>query len=133
MDESKKNPSTSAELVCPSCGRVHHAGERFCTDCGMPLVLPDAGESAPPGRGREIARKIDPRFTHGDLVEVAFARNPWEKDLIQNMLLEEGIPSIARSSAGTALPDVVMPGPSAIYVPESAVETARELLRRSDV
>ena len=26
------------QLVCPSCARAHPPEERFCADCGMPLV-----------------------------------------------------------------------------------------------
>lgn len=97
----------------------------------MPLVQP--GEPEPASPERERARKIDPRYTQGELVEVAFARNPSEKDLIQNILLEEGIPSIARRAGGFGLPDAVMPGPSGIFVPESGAEAARALLERAEI
>ena len=26
-------------LVCPSCGRPHGEDERFCSACGVPLVV----------------------------------------------------------------------------------------------
>ena len=38
------------------------------------------------------ARKIKPQYTEGDLVRVAGARNQAEAELIQGLLLEEGVP-----------------------------------------
>jgi uncharacterized Zn finger protein (UPF0148 family) len=135
MAESKKSRSKSAdaELVCPSCGREHDPGERFCASCGMPLVFADADRAAPPTEAQERARKIDPRYAQGETVKVAFTRNQAESDLVQNILLEEGIPSIARRSRGFDVPDFLAAGPRDVLVPESGAELARGLLREADV
>jgi hypothetical protein len=133
MAESKKNPSASSDdsLVCPSCARRHDAGERFCTNCGMPLVADGADE--PISSVRERARKIDPQYAQGEPVKVAFTRNQAESDLIQNLLLEEGIPSLARRTRGFDVPDFLAAGPRDVLVPESGAELARALLREADV
>src|SRR3954471_22421567 len=131
MAASRKNQSKSSELVCPSCGQVHEGDERFCTNCGMPLVL--KGDEEPVSPARERARKIDPRYAQGETVRVAFTRNQAESDLLQNMLLEEGIPSIARRTRGFDVPDFLAAGPRDVLVPESGAQLARELLREADV
>lgn len=130
MDESKKSRSTSSEqpLVCPSCGRLHGDGERFCTNCAMPLVLTTEAEAVSPER--EHARKIDPRYAQGELVKVGWARNQPESDMLQDILLGEGIPSMARRTRGFDVPDFLAAGPRDILVPASGAELARELLRR---
>ena len=47
--------------MCPACGGRHDRGERFCPDCGLPLVL--AGEHDEPlSDARERARKVLPRY-----------------------------------------------------------------------
>src|SRR3954468_5641802 len=133
MAESKKSPSQSAsdQLVCPSCGRAHDADQRFCIDCGMPLA--HAAGEAIVTPAQERARKIDPRFAQGETVRVAFTRNQAESDLVQNILLEEGIPSIARRTRGFDVPDFLAAGPRDVLVPQSGAEVARALLREADV
>src|SRR5436190_6437960 len=99
----------------------------------MPLVLagsPGPGRDAPE---RERARKIDPRYAQGEPVRVAFTRNQAESDLVQNILLEEGVPSIARRSRGFDVPDFLAAGPRDVLVPESGAEFARGLLRDANV
>jgi hypothetical protein len=120
--------SRTAELVCPSCGAEHQRDERFCRDCGLPLVL--SGE-APERMSdvRERARKVLPRYAEGPLVRVATARHQAEAELIENMLLEEGIPSLIRRSGGFDVPDFLAAGPREILVPASGAELARELLQ----
>ena len=102
----------------------------------MPLVL--AGEDAesdvlPLSEARERARKIKPEFARGQLVRVAGGRNQAEAELIQNLLLEEGIPSIVRRSAGFDVPDYLAGGPRDILVAESAVEAAHDMLLDADL
>jgi hypothetical protein len=55
----------------------------------MPLVTP-GGEplDEPLSDAHERARKIDPRYTEGELVRVAGGRNQAEAELIQGLLLE---------------------------------------------
>lgn len=125
MDESRKNPSTSSELVCPSCGRTYSDDARFCDDDGMPLIR--SGDPEPPDPKREQARKIDPRYTEGELVRVGFANHQAEAEWLQSILLEEGIPSLLKRSVD--VPDFLAAGGRYIYVPSSGAELARELLR----
>jgi hypothetical protein len=97
----------------------------------MPLV--HAAGEAIVTPAQERARKIDPRFAQGETVRVAFTRNQAESDLVQNILLEEGIPSIARRTRGFDVPDFLAAGPRDVLVPESGAEFARDLLRQADV
>ena len=131
MDVSRKSPSSlnSGALVCPTCGREHPPSERFCEHCRMPLV-PAGGEviEVPLSEAHERARKIDPRYSRGRLVPVAGALQQPEAELIQGLLLEQGVPSVVRRSAGFDVPDFLAAGPRDILVPESGVETAREAL-----
>jgi len=115
---SRKSPSSS--LRCPRCGAEHPLDERFCSRCGFPLVY----------AGYE---KIDPQYTRGDLVRVAGGRNQAEAELIQNLLLEEGIPSIVRRTAGFDVPDYLAGGPRDVLVADSAVRAAREMLLDADL
>ena len=115
---SRKSPSKS--LRCPRCGTEHPLEERFCSSCGFPLVY----------AGYE---NIDPEYTRGDLVRVAGGRNQAEAELIQNLLLEEGIPSIVRRTAGFDVPDYLAGGPRDVLVAESAVQAAREMLLETDL
>jgi hypothetical protein len=124
---SWSNPGEA--LVCPSCGRGHPADERFCQDCGMPLVRSDEGAGEPPmSAARERARKIHPELARGEPVRVARAQNQAEAELIQGILLEEGVPSYHRRSAGADVPDFLAAGPRDVLVPESGVQVAREAL-----
>ena len=102
----------------------------------MPLVL--AGDDAvadvpPPSEARERARKIKPEFARGQLVRVAGGRNQAEAELIQNLLLEEGIPSMFRRSAGFDVPDMLAAGDRDVLVPESGAEAARRTLQLADL
>jgi hypothetical protein len=87
-----------------------------------------------PARGtREHARKIKPQYARGELRQVTTASQQAEAELIQMLLLEEGIPSTLRRSAGFDVPDFLAAGPRDVMVPESGLELAREVLRQSDV
>jgi hypothetical protein len=100
----------------------------------MPLVLA-GGEplEQPLSEAHGRARKINPAYTEGDLVRVAGGRNQAEAELIQGMLLEEGVPSVLRRSAGFDVPDFLAAGPRDVMVPEAGVATAREVLLQSDL
>jgi hypothetical protein len=115
-------------LACPRCATKHSLEERFCRNCGMPLVYVGRGEQEPITDAQGRARKIKPQFSRGELVRVAGGRNQAEAELIQGILLEEGIPSIQKRTRGFDVPDFLAAGPRDILVPESASEAARELL-----
>jgi hypothetical protein len=102
----------------------------------MPLVLAGADAEADvpePSEARERARKIKPEFARGQLVRVAGGRNQAESELIQNLLLEEGIPSMLRRSAGFDVPDMLAAGDRDVLVPESGVDAARDLLLAAEL
>jgi hypothetical protein len=94
----------------------------------MPLVYVGRGEEKPITEAHERARKIKPQYTGGAQVRVASARNLAEAELIQGMLLEEGIPSVQRRMRGFDVPDFLAAGPRDILVPEAGAEAARDLL-----
>jgi hypothetical protein len=100
----------------------------------MPLVRP-GGEplDTPLSDAHGRARKINPVFTEGDLVRVAGGRNQSEAEFIQGLLLEWGVPSVLRRTAGFDVPDFLAAGPRDVLVPESGAETAREVLLQADL
>ena len=115
-------------LACPRCTRKYPLEERFCAECGMPLVYVGRGEEQPITEAHERARKVKPQYTGGRQVRVTSAQNLAEAELIQGMLLEEGIPSFQRRMRGFDVPDFLAAGPRDILVPEAGAEAARELL-----
>jgi len=119
-------------LVCPSCAAEHGDGERFCLRCGMPLVYAGAREARRNER-QERARKIKPQYAQGALVRVAWTRNQAEAELIEGMLLSEGIPSLMRRPAGFDVPDFMVAGPRELLVASSGLEAAREVLLANDI
>jgi hypothetical protein len=120
-------------LACPSCARRYGVSERFCADCGMPLVYVGRGEEEPITESHERARKVKPQYLGGELVKAGWGRNQAEAELIQGMLLEEGIPSVQRRARGFDVPDFLAGGPREILVPQAAYEAAKGLLSASDV
>jgi hypothetical protein len=96
----------------------------------MPLVV--AGEGAaletPVSDAHARARKVRPELARGELVRVGSGRNQAEAELIQGLLLEEGIPSLVRRAAAFDVPDFLAAGQRDVLVPESGAATARELL-----
>jgi hypothetical protein len=133
MSKKSRSSSSSAApaVACPSCGLEHSAEERFCRDCGMPLVA--AGDEEPLRDERhERVRKIRPEFTHGALHRVAGAQNQAEAELIQNILLEEGVPSVVRRGRGSDVPDFLAAGARDLMVPESGLGAARAALNISE-
>ena len=94
----------------------------------MPLVYSGLGDQEPVTDAQAHARKIRPQYARGELVRVAGGRNQSEAEMIQGMLLEEGIPSILRRSRGFDVPDFLAAGPRDVMVPESGYEYARDLL-----
>jgi hypothetical protein len=122
-------------LVCPGCGSRFAADERFCPDCRLPLVFDEleAESARPVSEAHDRARKVKPQFSEGELVKVAWARNQSEGEFIQGLLLEEGVPSLLRRSAGFDVPDFLAAGPRDVLVPISGVDAAREILLQTEM
>jgi hypothetical protein len=99
----------------------------------MPLVYVGDESRIPATPARARALKVNPVYSQGEPVRVAFTRNEAESDLVQNILLEEGIPSMARRTRGFDVPDFLAAGPRDVLVPESGAEAARDVLREADV
>ncbi len=122
-------------LVCPSCGSAFaELQDRFCPTCGVPLVYAPESDAAWTVSERHArARKVKPQLAEGELVRVAGAGNLAEAEFIQALLLEEGVPSLLRRSAGFDVPDFLAAGPRDVLVPASAVSTAREILLQAEL
>jgi len=118
---------------CPACGNTYAEDERFCPECKLPLVQGEGGELESVSERHERARKVKPQFTEGPPVRVAGARNQAEAEFIQGLLLEEGIPSMLRRTAGFDVPDFLAAGPRDVMVPEAARSAARELLLQGEL
>jgi hypothetical protein len=99
-------------------------------DCGLPLVyapgMDDGGK--PLSASRERARKVRPQYAEGPLVRVGTARNQAEAELLEGLLLDQGIPSLVRRSGGFDVPDFLASGPRDILVPAAGADLAREVL-----
>lgn len=127
------SPETDKPLTCTRCAISHEAGERFCRECGMPLVYAGTREQEPITDAHEKARKVRPQYARGDLVKVTSGRNLSDGELIQGILLDQGIPSILRRTRGFDVPDFLAAGPRDVLVPESGYERARALLTDADL
>ena len=100
----------------------------------MPLVYVGSQPIEEPlNAAHDRARKVNPAYTEGELVRVAGGRNQAEAELIQGLLLEEGVPSILRRSAGFDVPDFLAAGPRDVMVPEAGAEAARDVLLQADL
>lgn len=64
----------------------------------------------------------------GPLVKVAFARNQAEAEMMQGLLLEEGIPSVLKRSRGFDAPEFLAAGPHDLFVNSTSAKKAREVL-----
>lgn len=94
----------------------------------MPLVRVAGDGGRPLSPARERARKMLPQFAEGPLVRVATARHQAEAEMLEGLLLEEGVPSLVRRSGGFDVPDFLASGPRDILVPASGADRAREVL-----
>ena len=100
----------------------------------MPLTYAGmTGVDQPVTDAHERARKVKPQYTEGNLVRVAGGRNQAEAELIQGMLLEEGVPSMLRRSRGFDVPDMLAAGPRDVMVPASGAGAAREILLEAEM
>jgi hypothetical protein len=98
----------------------------------MPLVLAGEAEEAPRTAAHAEARKIHPRFATGELQRVTVVPNLAEAELVKGVLLEQGIPSMLRRTAGFDVPDFLAAGPRDVLVPAGGADAARELLGEVD-
>ena len=125
--------SSSGPLSCPRCALSYPLDERFCANCGMPLVYKGRGDEEPVTDAHGRARKVRPQYARGEPVKVGWARNQAEAELIQGMLLDEGIPSMAKRTRGFDVPDFLAAGPRDILVPETGAEAAKRLLEGTEL
>jgi uncharacterized protein YbaR (Trm112 family) len=128
-------PAHEPTLVCPECGSRFASDERFCPECKLPLVI-DKIEAEPSrfvSERHARARKVKPQLAEGPLVRVAGAQNQAEGEFIQGLLLEEGVPSMLRRSAGFDVPDFLAAGPRDVMVPLSGADTARQVLMQAEI
>ena len=128
--------SATGGLVCSGCATPHGLDERFCRRCGMPLVFegaPEGEDEDTVSRSHDRARKVKKQYLDGDLVRVAGARNQAEAEMIQGILLEEGVPSMLRRTRGFDVPDMLAAGPRDVVVPEGGLAVARETLLQADL
>jgi hypothetical protein len=124
----------SQPLACPRCALRYPLDERFCKECGMPLTYAGRVDAEQPMTERQTrARKIKPLYSRGELRRVATGRQQPEAEFIQMLLLEEGVPSTLRRTAGFDVPDMLAAGPRDVLVPESGLEVAREVLLEADI
>jgi hypothetical protein len=98
----------------------------------MPLVHMPGSERDATERQRK-ARKVKPQYTEGRLVKVARAGSQPEAELVEALLLEEGIPSMSRRAGGFDVPDFLAAGPRDVMVPESGAKVARDALFAADI
>ena len=120
-------------LVCPSCALEHVGDERFCTNCGVPLVFADLEPGAEDLAEDRRVQRVKRQYAEGDLVQVAGSRHQAEAELIQGMLMDEGVPSVLRRTRGFDVPDMLAAGPRDVLVPQSGVDVAREVLLQHDL
>ena len=76
----------------------------------------------------ELDPRVRPEYAKGELVKVGWARNQAEAELMEGLLLDQGIPSLVRRSGGFDVPDFLAAGPRDILVPMTGAALARELL-----
>jgi pimeloyl-ACP methyl ester carboxylesterase len=119
--------SSAPELRCPGCGAEFGPDDRFCERCALPLV--PVGEPPQPGPAAQRARKILPQFADGPPVRVARAQNQPEAEMIEQLLLDAGIPCLVRRAPGADVPDFLAAGARDVLVPSSGAEAAREALK----
>jgi phage major head subunit gpT-like protein len=125
--------ASGGPLSCPRCAETFPLSERFCSNCGMPLVYSGRKAEQPITETHERARKVRPQYARGEPVKVGFARNQAEAEMVQGMLLEEGIPSMTKRTRGFDVPDYLAGGPRDILVPQTGAEAARRVLEGTEI
>src|SRR4051812_18458765 len=123
-------PEGGSPLTCPRCALPHPMSERFCRNCGMPLVYVGTREEEPITEAHERARKVRPQFAHGDLIRVTGARSLADGEMVQSILLDNGIPSMLRRTRGFAVPDFLAAGARGPLGPPSGYQAGPGLPAR---
>jgi pimeloyl-ACP methyl ester carboxylesterase len=77
---------------------------------------------------RERARRIRPEYAEGPLVRVARAAHQAESEMMESLLLDQGIPALSQRAGGFDVPDFLAAGPRDVLVPASAADAARAIL-----
>jgi hypothetical protein len=72
--------------------------------------------------------RLRPEYAQGELVVVTTTRNPAEAEMLREMLLAEGIPSMVRLARSFNPLDLPGGGPHDVLVRESGYETAYQLV-----
>jgi hypothetical protein len=72
--------------------------------------------------------RVRPQYAKGPLTRVGWARNQAEAEMMEGLLLEQGIPSLVQRTGGFDVPDFLAAGPRDILVPATGAALARELL-----
>ena len=122
----------AAPLVCPGCGTG--GGHERAVLPALRLALRARARGRRPrvaarGRARACGRARSIRPTpRASRCASRRAQNQPEAELVQGLLLEAGIPSLARRSGGFDVPDFLAAGPRDVLVPRGGEAAARELL-----
>ena len=87
----------------------------------MPLVYAGTREEEPITDAHESAED-PPQYARGELVKVTGGRNLADSEMIQGILLDQGIPSVLRRTRGFDVPDFLAAGPRDVLVPESGYQ-----------
>jgi hypothetical protein len=78
-------------------------------------------------------QEFRPQLAEADLVKVAGAENQAEAELVQGLLLEEGVRSSLRRAPGFDVPDFLAAGPRDVLVAASDAQVARDVLPQPDL
>jgi Putative prokaryotic signal transducing protein len=72
--------------------------------------------------------RLRPEYAQGELVAVTTVRNPAEAEMLRDMLLDEGIPSMVRMARSSNPFEMAGGAPHDVLVRESGYEAAYELV-----
>jgi hypothetical protein len=79
-------------------------------------------------RSRQPDPRLRPEYAQGELVAVTTVRNPAEAEMLREMLLAEGIPSMVRLARSLDPRFLPGGGPHEVLVRESGYEAAYQLV-----
>ena len=79
--------------------------------------------------GDESSSDLNPEYCEGPMRPLTVAATQPEAELIQGLLRTEGVPSTITRPFGVSAPATITFGGIDVYVPESALARAREILQ----